>query len=385
MKFIILLGLIVAELAPALAAETKIDFWKSQRKGANFFNEVETAERFVAAKTIGIELVRLAPNKWKTRSRDFLIGDADRYTGLVEEDYRQLETTLNIADSVGVKVVLTMLSLPGCRWRQQNGDKDDDRLWRDRDYHLQVEDFWRALASRLKGHPSIVGYNILNEPHPGEELRNGEAHATADINAFYATVISAIREVDQETPIVLDGGNYASPDGFDQLVVSSDSLVLYSLHCYEPWDMTTLRANKGRYRYPEKIPGFESDSTRDSISGRAILEKILKPVIDWQKRNNIPSWRIYAAEFGCDRRILGVEKYLGDLVSIFNAQGWHWCFYSFREDTWDGMDYELGSKPLGAKYWEAVERGETPERKRFDNPIFDVLKRELGTSTKSGK
>ncbi|MGB5137142.1 MAG: hypothetical protein WBP29_01270 [Candidatus Zixiibacteriota bacterium] len=32
----------------------------------------------------------------------------------------------------------------------------------------------------------------------------------------------------------------------------------------------------------------------------------------------------------------------------------------------------------GANFnWEAVERDETPERKRIDNPIFDVLKKEF--------
>ena len=73
----------------------------------------------------------------------------------------------------------------------------------------------------------------------------------------------------------------------------------------------------------------------------------------------------------------GAEAYLSDIVRIFNARGWHWSFYSYREDGWGGMDYELGTKGLGAAYWAAVERGETPPVKRFDNPIWEVFKKEL--------
>ena len=377
MGFLIRICAIVVLAAAFSHAADKIEYWQVQRKGANFFNEVETAERFAAAKSFGIELVRLAPNKWKSASRDFLIGNADEYQGIVEADFQQLKSILDAADSIGVKVVLTMLSFPGCRWKQQNGEKDDDRIWRDWKFHHQSAQFWRDLAQRLKGHPAIVGYNPLNEPHPSEELRYSADSATANINSLYAEVIAAIRSVDSTTPIVLDAGNYASPDGMPRLLPVADSLVLYSFHFYEPWEMTTFRANQGRYSYPDRIPGFAFDSTDVNSSGRAVLTELLRPVVAWQTKYKIPGNRIYGAEFGCDRRIPGVERYFADLITIFNREGWHWSYYSFREDTWDGMDYELGDKPLGWEYWKAVERGETPERKRVENPIFDVIRKEF--------
>lgn len=80
-----------------------------------------------------------------------------------------------------------------------------------------------------------------------------------------------------------------------------------------------------------------------------------------------------AAEFGCDRGAAGAREYLQDVVTALNHHGWHWAFYSFREDAWDRMDYELGPGGLGAAYWEAVDRGETPPRPRKDNPLWQVL------------
>ena len=83
--------------------------------------------------------------------------------------------------------------------------------------------------------------------------------------------------------------------------------------------------------------------------------------------------RIVAAEFGCDRRAAGAQDYLADIMTTLNERGWHWAFYAFREDAWDRMDYELGAGGLGAAYWEAIERGEHPDRPWKDNPLWHVL------------
>ena len=73
---------------------------------------------------------------------------------------------------------------------------------------------------------------------------------------------------------------------------------------------------------------------------RATLEAAVAPVDAWQKRHGLPATRVVLAEFGCDRRVPGAVGYLRDAVAIANARGWHWAFYGFREDGWDGMDYE---------------------------------------------
>ena len=41
----------------------------------------------------------------------------------------------------------------------------------------------------------------------------------------------------------------------------------------------------------------------------------------------------------------GAADYLSDLIKIFNQHDWHWAFFTFRQDFWDGMDYEIGTKP----------------------------------------
>jgi endoglucanase len=297
---------------------------------------------------------------------------------------------LDDARAAGVQVVLAPLSLPGARWRQLNGDADDGRLWRDAAFQAQAESFWRQLAGRLRGHPALVAYNPLNEPHPerafGFEDPADDGFAgwlarvkdtPADLNAFNRRVVAAIREVDPETPIVLDGWFYASPEGLSLLEPVDAEGILYAFHFYEPWDYTTFRVNRGRYAYPGRLPGPGGGTTRWSTD---TLRDRVHPVVRWAREHGLPPTRIVASEFGVDRRVEGALPYLQDLVQVLNEHGWHWAFYAFRGDgDWTGLDYELGFDRVDPRIWDAEKRGEDPERykRRHDNPLWRVLKREL--------
>ena len=376
-------------LTSAVPANDKIEFWNEQRKGTNWFNTVPTREWLVAAKDAGIKVVRLAPNNWKSQQRDLLIGNADRFEGLVEPDFQKLKQVLDQANELGLKVVITTLSLPGARYRQANGDKPDFRLWRDPQYLPQAALFWKQLAQRLKNHPAIVGYNILNEPVPERaaglrDVRKQDLIAwyakieltPADLNRFNAQVVAAIREVDKDTPIVIDCGWWATAYAIKYLKPLRDNRVLYSVHMYEPYSYTNRKTNNGRFSYPGKVL-LDTESKQEVDLNSAELEKMLSPVVEWQKAHSIKSNRIFVSEFGCNRMVGGVANYLSDLIKIFNRNNWHWAFFTFRSDFWNGMDYEVGTKPPGAAYWQAVERGENPQLKREDNPLWDVIKREL--------
>ncbi len=356
----------------------KRDFWNVQKKGANIFNRHVTPEDIKAAKKYGIQFIRLAPDKFISVDRDFLIGNADDYHQFNKEDLDQLKKILDICYQEKMPVVITMLSLPGSRWKQNNNGKKDLRIWKDEKYQEQAALFWQDLATALKDHPAIVGYNLLNEPFPERLFLSEEEHiSTAHheevqkmLYALYSRIIKHIRLADKDTPIILDSSSHADAKTFVSLIPQEDHNVLYSFHMYEPYEYTNHKTNRGTYQYPCVIDGKQWN--------KKALREYLSAVIHFQKTHNIESNKILVGEFGGHRASPGLEKYFDDLIAIFHEEGWHFAFYAFREDTWDGMDYELGPQKLPLSYWEAVDRGEKPQLDRKPTyPAFLIIQKAL--------
>lgn len=370
-------------------AADPMDFWNQQRRGANGDFADADDDWFRAAKASGIEWVRLSPAGLKPSGRDILLGNADQYQGIPVADLRSVIEVLDRAERHGVKVVMTVFSLPGCRWKQQNEDQFDYRLWNDESFQKQAQTFWRDLAKAIVHHPSIVGLNPLNEPHPereagveetGKKLTEWlqETEGTpADLNRFNRRMVKSIREVAPKVPIMLDGRFHGNASGLSTIEKLNDEGVLYAFHFYEPWSYTTFRANKGRYEYPNKMPKGWGGQTETWT--KEDLVKRMVPAWDWAKKNQVPSKRIVVSEFGIDRRVTGAVDFLDDLVSNLDEREMHWAFYSFRSRSWDGMDYELGTKKLDWKYWQGIEAGKKHEDlvQRGKNPLWDVLLRSM--------
>lgn len=341
---------------PAATPAATSAYWDQPRAGTNMFSTFPSARRFRAARDQGITLVRLAPDPWQGLERDFLIGDADHYDGLVQGDLDRLRGVLDVADASGLDVVLTMLSLPGARWRQHHFDEDDPRLYRDPAFRAQAVRFWSDLAQALRGHPAIVGYNPLNEPRTDD---------IGQLRQLYTELLAGIRSVDPSVPVIFDVGRDADPRHFPSFEPFDDHAVLYAFHVYEPWEHTTWRKNRGEVVYG-------SDAWN-----RATLEAALAPVAAWQEAHEIAPTRIFGAELGCDRRVPGVEGYFEDLLTLVSERGYHWAYFAFREDSFPGHDHELAPGPIGPAGWEVYGRGRALDLDRPGSPTWDVIQRFL--------
>jgi endoglucanase len=336
-------------------------FWATPQQGANGFSQTVTSAWWQDAKAAGLSWVRLAPDKWSKAAgqRDFLVGNTDHFQGLVAADLKRLIACLDDANDARVRVVLTLLSLPGARWRQHNGDRSDPKLWRDPGYLKSAEKCWIELARALKGHPSLVAYDPLNEPHPKQI-----PGSTVTVNTFNARLVAAIRSVDNVLPIFIESDDYCSPAEFATLEPLPDPALLYTFHLYDPWSYTSSPKERGKWRYPTHMPLDWKD-----------FVTTLAPVCDWQKRHNIPASQIVAAEYGCHRQAQGAPAWLAAATDAIERQGWHRAFYSFREDTWNGMDYEIGVQLLSEAYWKAQEAGKPiPPPRNKETPHWKALK-----------
>ena len=386
MSFLLIAFLCFVNISPG----QENDFWDIQRKGANCFNKVPEEQWFRDVTELGLEWVRITYDKWEPEQRDFLIGDASDYDGLVQKDLEKLKEVISWAAKYGIQLVITPLSLPGSRYRQNNENKLDSRLWEDYRYWDQAVQFWTDLAGELREYENVVAYNLINEPFPElgtglqEHYKPGDVSeflewyrkvqgTPRDIYAFYEKIIREIRKVDPHRAIILDAGWYGQPGAFCYWPETfGDENILYSFHMYEPWEFTSNKnfREKNNYVYPGPVP-FGNDTVYWDKNTIALY---FKPFLRWFQEKDIPANRIVAGEFGCMRRNEGATKYLEDILDFLNKNKFHWAFYSFREDEWDGYDYELGTEALGWDYWQAVERGENPPKPRKDNDLFDVIK-----------
>jgi len=376
----------------AFSAQAAVNtFWSQPQRGGNSFNE-QPPDRayFDALRATGATWVRLTPDKWRSAGgRDFLMGNADRYQGLVPADVAILRRVLDDADAAGIKVVLVPLSLPLLRWKQKNGGVVDQRLWQSFDNHRLAQAFWRDLARALHGHPALVAYNLINEPAPeyGTPLREHADSAAMrawyatvkdgprDLPRFYTGLIAAVREVDADMPLMLDPGWYAAADALAYWPAPlKDPHLLYSVHMYEPYAATSAPNQKRAtpYRYPAVVPFGPGKTQWDAKRVASYLQQPLA----WADEHGVARSQMVVGEFGCMRRWPDCPAYLEDVLRVLEAQKVHWAFYAFREDAWDGMDYELGDAALPWTYWRDVEAGKVPTPMRTDSPQFaPILKR----------
>ena len=390
MRHLILCALLMG-LAPAAVAADLISFWGNPRHGGNSFNRLPPDQAyFDALAGYGATWVRLSYDKWQPANRDFLLGNADAYQGLPAADLATLRATLDRAHRAGLKVVIAPLSLPGMRWSQNNQGQFDDRLWQDKRYWSQAAAFWRDVARELKDHPAIAAYNLVNEPAPekhgglAEHAEPGqmqqwyarERGGARDLPAFYRQLIASIREEDADTPIMLDAGWFAAADAFGYWPAPlEDPLVLYSVHMYEPY-FATSAPNMAR-KQPIAYPGLAPFAGQSQQWDGQRVGRYLQQPLDWADAMNLPRSRLVVGEFGCMRRLPGCRQYLEDVLSVLERNQLHWAFYSFREDNWDGMDYELGSAKVPWGYWQAIEQGAPDPLPRKATVEFEPIRRRL--------
>ena len=349
---------------------SKISHWDRTLRGAvysGYYGDGVGAD-LNAARKYGFDVVRLffpgstdtpkptvmpgAMTEADLRDWDSQYFESDRFKTALQT----LDKTIAGCAARNIRVVISPGLVPGShgkgpvRWR----------LYRKWWWHDRLGEFWKRLAMRYGDNRNVIGYLLLNEPgfEVTQDLKfDDEASVSGyykriedtpgDLNAIYQKTIAAIRSVDTTTPIIIQPGQFGRPQALRYLKPIDDDRAIYCFHWYGPWLYTTFRKNKGRWKYPGDAPSHLSgDSDAPGPIAHWDIHRLrkamAKPVRDWQSRHKIPSHRIYIGEFGADRRVAGAERWLDDVLTIIEENGWHWTYYMFREREWNAMDQELG-------------------------------------------
>jgi cysteinyl-tRNA synthetase len=263
-----------------------------------------------------------------------------------------LDNLIEWSDQVGIYVVIHFRTGPGrseSAIHQQRGA--DMSIWTDPQAQDAWIEMWRMVAERYRESPVVVGYNLLVEPlanltvDPDQELDPKSVQAElegtlADWNVLARRITAAIREVDEETPIIIDSISWANAAWFSVLEPTGDDRTVYSLHTYDPDAYTTQEEGDDSISYPDVVEDYG-----ETIEfNRQWLEQNLRPALEFSEEHQVP---IYVGEFGAMRWVPNADGFVRDQISLFEEYGWNYAYYVWRGDDayFDGFNMELGSDP----------------------------------------
>lgn len=273
------------------------------KHGTNYFYPEKRHFKYYADK--GIRLIRF-PFIWE-RVQHNLGKDLDG------EQLRLLKRTLDFAMQHGQKVILDM----------HNYGRYQGHLIGSSDVpYAAYAEVWQKLAKRFGGHPALLGYDIMNEPHGTVGLWPGAAQAAVD----------AIREVDQQALIFVEGERWSS--AYHWPLVNANFLVkdpveriVYEAHLYFDEDFS------GKY-----LPGKSRNI--DPMLG---VERA-RPFVEWLQKHGQKG---FLGEYGIPDDLPEASVAMDNLLAYLNdncipsaywAGGPGWGQYRLAIEPRDGQD-----------------------------------------------
>jgi endoglucanase len=267
-------------IGPAEAA----DFWREYRKRYVTERDIQQIRAF------GFNSVRI-PLHYKF----FLSGG---------EEFQLLDQTVAWCRKAGLYVILDLHCAPA----GQTGTNIDDSWgypWlfeSKRDQETTVA-LWKRLAARYATDPAVLGYDLLNEPIPPFP---GLAKYNASLEPLYRKITKAIREVDPNHVVILEGAQWAS--NFDVFGPPQDGNTLYSFHKY--WT--------------------------------APAQDVIQPYLDFRERHNVPVWLGESGE--------NSDQWIADFTRMLEKNEVGWCYWPYKKMGASSAVATI-AKPV---YWDEV-------------------------------
>jgi endoglucanase len=200
------------------------------------------------------------------------------------EGYRLLDNVVAWCKREKLYVILDLHAAPG----GQTGDNIDDSwgypfLFESDESQQLTVNLWRKLAARYRNEPTVIGFDLLNEPI---------AHYfnTASLNPklepLYRKIVSGIREVDRNHLIFLGGAQW---DGnFKVFGPPFDPKLVYTFHKY--W----MDVNQG-----------------------AIQE-----YLDFRDKHQVPVWMGESGE--------NTDEWIRSFRTLLETKNIGWCFWPYK-------------------------------------------------------
>lgn len=333
-----------AQLTSVLGAERANFFF--ERLIHHFFSDADAAW----ITSLGLNCVRIPFNY-----RHFIDDAAAPDACLKPEGFALLDRVIDVCARHNLYVILDLHAVPGGQNQDWHSDGGTSRalFWDFRDHQDRAVQLWIELAKHYAGNPVVAGYNPLNEPadpSPG----------ASRLVAWYARVEKAIREVDPEHILFIDGNTYSMD--FTDFPEKPLPNAVYAVHDYSMMG----------FPIGEQFEGEETQKKR--------LRTSFERKAQYMREKGVPVWN---GEFGpvyADPRVDGEAQavqtnekrfaLLKEQLSIYAETGVSWSIWLYKDIGCQGMVYVDPESPymkliqpfvekkqkLGVDFWSMVSK-----------------------------
>ncbi|KAK7203833.1 glycoside hydrolase family 5 protein [Myxozyma melibiosi] len=282
--------------------------------------------------------------------------DDDAPSVIKPSGFALLDRMVKRCAKYGIYVVLDLHAVPGGQNQDWHSDSAIHQalFWVHKDFQDRVVNLWVEIAKHYKGDVRIAGYNPVNEPADPEHTR---------LWAFYVRVEKAIREVDPDHILFLDGNTYAGD--FSHFGKPLPNTV-YAIHDYALFG----------------FPGFEQYENKPEQYAKLVRQFERKVKV--ANEANVPVWN---GEFGPvyepetvypgapadidvkENAATNVKRYnmLAAQLKIYKESSVSWSIWTYKDVGIQGLvsvspdspwykkfgDFIEKKKRLGADFWGA--------------------------------
>ncbi|SPO00323.1 related to endoglucanase [Cephalotrichum gorgonifer] len=304
-----------AQMASVLGADKAAFFF--DRLIHHWFTDADAA--YFAS--LGLNCIRIPFNY-----RHFI---DDMNPGVIKpEGFALLDRCVEICARHNLFVVLDLHAVPGGQNQDWHSDSGISRamFWDFKDHQDRAIQLWEALAAHYKGNPVVAGYNPLNEPADPHKTASGADGAR--LVAWYEKAEKAIRAVDPDHMLFVDGNTYAMDfRAFPERPLPN---TVYAIHDYSFFGFPIGEQYEGTQEQKDKLRA-------------QLLRKI-----EFMREKGVPVWN---GEFGPvyqDERKEGAEgvevnkkrfAMLEEQLKLYREYGISWSIWLYKDIGYQGMVY----------------------------------------------
>lgn len=247
--------------------------------------------------------------------------------------YECLDRLVDWCKAEGLYVVFDMHGAPG----GQTGDNIDDSwgypfLFERPESQALTIDLWEALARRYKDEPTVLGYDLLNEPiAPYFDVER----LNPELEPLYRRIVGAIRKHDENHVILLGAAQWNT--NFRVFGPPFDDKLAYTFHRY--WE--------------------------------EVQPSLVQEYVAFSERYNVPLWMGESGE--------NTYEWIAAFRTLLEERGIGWCFWTYKRLDTDRSVVSIERTPEWEEIVAFAEHPRTTFKDVRDNrPPRQVIARALG-------